>query len=1052
VSLIITIAGGLCIFRLPIAQYPQIAPPTVSVNAAYIGANAETVQQTVAAPIEQQVNGVENLLYMASTSGNDGTYNLTLTFKVGTDGDIAAVNVRNRVNQAEPFLPSEVIQSGISVRKRSTSMVQVIGLVSPHKTYDAAFLSNYATVNILDELSRVPGVGAINQFGGRDYSIRFWLLPDKLAQLRVTATDVLNAIREQNIQAAAGGFGLPPTAGSQAFQYSANVKGRLTTVSEFENIIVRSGPNGATIRMKDVARTEMGAQDYSSRGYRDGKPAAVFGINQLPEANALDVARGVQRKLAELSKSFPADMEYAVVVDTTKFVTESIKEVFYTLGLAMLLVVLVVFVFLGNVRATLIPMLAVPVSLIGTFASFVMLGFSINLLTLFAMILAIGLVVDDAIVVVEATERHIEEGLRATEATERAMSEVSGPVIGIMLVLVGVFVPVAFIGGITGQLYKQFALTMAVSVSLSGFVALTLTPALCALLLKPREDENRFQIWFNRVFDRFTLSYLGWTRVLVNKLPVAVGALLAIYAVTFALVHTQSTGFLPAEDLGFMLVSIKLPDAASLERTDRILLETLQIVSAHPAIKASMAMSGMSVMSNSAASNGGTIFAQLKPWDERKSKELQIEGVIADMQRKLGAIPGASILVINPPPIQGLGSAGGLQLELQDRAARGPQYLQSALEQLQDAARQRPELNPLSLFTSYSANVPQVTMELDREKAKQLGVPLDDLFTTLQTYLGSYFVNQFNLFGRTWRVYAQASPDYRMSTDALNSIYVRGASNNLSTGASSPLGNMIPLSTVVKARNTTAPSSYLRYNLYNTAELQGSAAAGYSSGQAIGAMEEILAKMPDGIGYEWTGTAYQEKESGGKQLQIFVLALVFVFLVLAALYESWAIPFSVLLGVPLGVMGAFLGIRMLHLDNDVYVQIGLITLIGLAAKNAILIVEFAKIEREQHGRTLMDAVLQGARLRFRPILMTSFAFIFGVAPMVVASGAGAASRHSLGTAVCFGMLAATSLGVFFIPSLYVLVEGLKEKIFGPARATAPPAPPPEAAVAAKGGV
>jgi HAE1 family hydrophobic/amphiphilic exporter-1/multidrug efflux pump len=1028
VSLVITIAGGLCIFILPVAQYPQIAPPTVQVVANYTGANADTVQQTVAAPIEQAVNGVEGLLYMSSTSGNDGTYNLTLTFKVGTDGDIAAVNTQNRINQAQPFLPSEVVQSGISVRKESTSIVQIVTLTSPDNRYDATFLSNYATVHVLDELARVPGVGGASQFDSKDFAIRFWLLPDKLAQLGITTSDVLTAIKDQNIQAAAGSFGTSPASKGQNFEYSASVHGRLLTVGEFDNIILRSGPNGASVRMKDVAHTELGSQSYSSRTYDNGQPAAAFAIYQLPEANALDVAHGVQKKMQELSKDFPAGVKADVVIDTTNFVTESIKEVFVTFALALALVVFVVFLFLGNVRATVIPVLAVPVSLIGTFASFVVLGFSINLLTLFAMILAIGLVVDDAIVVVEAVEHHIEEGMGPVEATETAMHEVAAPVVGIALVLVSVFVPVAFMGGITGQLYKQFALTLAISVSLSAIVALTLTPALCAMILKPREAEGRFQRWFNERFERFTGLYTGLVRTTIRFAPLAVLALVAIYAITGGLVKTQPTAFLPDEDQGFIFINVQLPDASSLERTEAVTRQVEAIIRQEPTVREYISVTGFSILTMASSSNSASVFLQLKPWEQRKLPNQQIGAVIGSLQSKMGALPQAFILCLNPPPIMGLGNAGGFQLELQDRDGKGPQYLQSALDQLTVSARQRKELNPMTIFSGYSTSVPQIRMEVDREKAKQLGVPLDDLFSTMQTFLGSYFVNQFNLYGRTWRVYAQADPSYRMSTQSLNSIYVRGTSQG--TEATAGLSNMIPLTTLVHAESTSGPSTYKRYNLYTTAEVNGAPAAGFSSGDAIHAMEDILREMPPGIGYEWTGTAYQEKESGGKQLQIFGMALIFVFLVLAALYENWAIPFSVLLGVPLGVLGAFTGIRLLHLDNDVYVQIGLITLIGLAAKNAILIVEFAKIEHEQHGLNLVEAAIKAARLRFRPILMTSFAFIFGVAPMVVATGAGAASRHSLGTAVCFGMMFATAMGVFFIPLLYVLVEGLKEKFFG----------------------
>ncbi|MDR3763997.1 MAG: multidrug efflux RND transporter permease subunit [Acidobacteriota bacterium] len=1059
-SLIITIAGGLCIFILPVSQYPEIAPPTVVVAANYTGASAETVQDTVAAPIEQAVNGVEGLLYMSSKSNNDGSYALTLTFKTGIDGDIASVNVQNRINQAQPFLPSEVIQTGISVTKQSTNMIQVVNLTSPNGTFDETFLNNYATVHILDEVARVPGVGAVNKFGSHDYAIRFWLHPDKMAQLGVTTDEVLAAIKDQNIQAAAGSFGNPPGNSGQSFQYTANVKGRLTTVEEFENIVVRAGANGAAILMKDVATTEMGAQDYSVSIASNGRPSTAFGVMQLPGANALSVSRGVQKKLEELSKDFPNDLKYSVTVDTTNFVTESIKEVGFTLGLAVLLVVFVVFLFLGSGRATLIPMLAVPVSLIGTFASFVVLGFSINLLTLFAMILAIGLVVDDAIVVVEAAEHHIEEGLKPVAATEQAMSEVSGPVIGIALVLVSVFVPVAFMGGITGQLYKQFALTLAVSVTLSAFVALTLTPALCALILKPREEEGRFQQWFNGIFERVTDSYVAITKRFIQYLPAMACALLLIYAATLYMVRSQPSGFIPDEDLGFLMISVQLPDAASVPRTAAVMKQVQAIVDNEPTVKESVSVVGYGLLTSSTASNNAAMFINLKPWKQREGKGMDITSVMQRLQGKLFAIPDAFILCLNPPPIQGLGMVGGFQLELQDRAARGPQFLGAALEQLTSEAAKRPELNPQTIFSGYSANVPQYMIDVDRKKAKQLGVPLDNVFSTMQVYLGSAFVNQFNLFGRTWRVYAQSDPNFRMSPEALNAIYVRGSAvtpkmdDATAVGTGGQLGQMVPLSTLVTARSIAAPSAYARYNMYTTAELTGSPNPGYSSGDAIHVMEDLLKKMPDGIGYEWTGTAYQEKESGGKQIQIFALALVFVFLVLAALYESWAIPFSVLLGVPLGVFGAFLGLRIMTpimpgLSNDIYVQIGLVTLIGLAAKNAILIVEFAKIEREKHGLGLVEAALKGARLRYRPILMTSFAFVFGVAPMIFATGAGAASRHSLGTAVCFGMLFATMLGVFFIPALYVLVEGAKEKFFA-RRHHDELLPPPQAAGAKEG--
>ena len=1019
-AIVIVVAGAVAIPFLPIAMFPEITPPQVVVTATYPGASAEVVEQTVTTPIEQQVNGVEDMIYMSSRSGSDGTMTLTVTFKVGADLDIAAVNVQNRVAIAEAKLPPDVTRQGITIVKQSPDLVEIVALTSPDGSRDELYLANYATLQLVDVLARVPGVGQVTVFNGRDYGMRLWLHPDRLASLGLTAGDVADAVREQNLQAAAGQIGQPPALPGQQFQYTVTTRGRLTTPAEFEDIVLRTRSDGSLLRVRDVARVELGAQSYGGFGRVGGKPAALIGIFQRPGANALEVSRGVQATVARLAPSFPSGVTHTRPYNTTDFVRISIEEVVLTLFIAIVLVVLVVYVFLQDWRATLIPTLTIPVSLVGTFAVISVFGFSINTLTLFGLVLAIGIVVDDAIVVVENTQRHLdEEGLGTREAARRATAEVVGPVIATALVLMAVFIPIAFLPGITGQLYRQFALTIAVSVALSALNALTLTPALCALLLRPAGATRKR--WLARTWDaaflRLTHGYDRTVHRIVQRSALAVVVLLLLSAAGYGLLRVVPTGFAPTEDQGYLLVNVQLPDAASVERTDAVVRQIETILLETPGIENVVAIGGRSFITGVNGPNVASLFPRLTAWSHRKRPELQAGAILAGLRARLGSIQEAFIVVFPPPPIRGISSGGGFQFELQSVGGGSLQELDATARKLMDGARQRPEL--AATFTGFRPGVPQLDAQVDRAKAKALGVPLSDVFSSLQIFLGSLYVNDFNAFGRVYRVQLQAEPSFRASPSDVGRLYVRSQ-----PGTNGQSSQMVPLSTLVSVRPISGPDTISHYNLYRAVEIAGDTAPGASSGQAIAAMQDVArAVMPPGMSYEWTGLAYQELEAGSRAGLVFALSALFVFLVLAAQYESWLVPLAVLLSVPLGVLGALGALWLSGTANDVYAQIGLALLMGLASKNAILIVEFAK-DRRERGIEAREAAREAARLRFRPILMTSFAFILGSLPLVFASGAGAASRHSMGTTVVGGMLAVTVLGVLLVPAFYVAVERL----------------------------
>ncbi|TVM17075.1 hydrophobe/amphiphile efflux-1 family RND transporter [Oceanidesulfovibrio indonesiensis] len=1017
VAIVFTLVGAISIFTLPIAQYPEISPPTVSVSATYTGANAEVVADTVATPIEQQINGAEDMLYMSSISANDGSMSLTVTFDIGRDLDLATVDVQNRLSLATPQLPEDVTRSGVTVKKQSPDMLAVVSLTSPGGEYDGLFLTNYASINIADALARIKGVGSVQVFGAADYSMRIWLDPGKMAELGLTVNDVAAAINEQNVQAPAGQIGLPPVPKGQEFQYSVQVKGRLTDAEEFLNIVLRANPDGSMVRIKDVGSAELGSLAYNNFSRLNGTDTSSILIYQLPGANALETIAQVRSTMDTLAGQFPAGIAYTIPYDTTLFVDASINEVMETLFEALLLVLLVVFVFLQNWRATLIPMLTIPVSLVGTFAFFSLLDFSINTLSLFGIVLAIGIVVDDAIVVVEAVQRIMdEEGLSPKDATIKAMDEVSGAIVGTSLVLIAVFVPVAFMGGISGRLYQQFALTLAVSVAISTINALTLSPALCALLLKPHYKAGGPLGWFfgkfNRAFDFVTRGYLAGVRGALRYALLTMGVLAALIVGSLGLIEHLPTGFVPDEDQGAFMGTIMLPPAASLQRTDEVMHHVEETIEQLDGVADIIALGGMNLLNGSLSSYAASIIVVLDPWDQRQARSLSIDSIMLAAHRAFSNYNEAMVSIFNPPPIRGMGNAGGFTFELQDRTGITTKELAGTAQKFMAEARKRPEIG--AVFSTFNADVPQIRVEVDREKAKTLGVPVQDVFVALQSFLGGYYVNDFNKFGRTYRVMLQAEPEYRRRVDQIGSFYVRAKD-----------GQMVPLSTLTKTASITGPEYVQHFNLYQTVEISGGPAPGYSSGQALDALEEVAAQsLPQGYGYSWSGMSFQEIEQGGQAVVAFGLAVLMVVLFLCALYESWLVPWAVILCVPVAIFGAMFGQLLRGLDNNVYAQIGLVMLIGLAAKNAILIVEFALMRREQ-GLTVREAAVEAAHLRFRPILMTSFAFILGVLPLVLASGAGAASRHSLGTSVFAGMLFATVLGTFFIPTLYTVIERLR---------------------------
>ena len=1018
IAIVTILLGIVALYRLPVERYPAIVPPTVVVSAAYPGANAKVVADTVAAPIEQQVNGVENMMYMTSTSSSDGTYALTITFEIGTNLDDAQVLVQNRVAIAQPSLPEEVRRQGLSVKKQSSNIIMAVTLTSPSKKFDGLFLSNYATLRLRDELSRVDGVGEVLVRGVGAYAMRIWLDPDKLASRQLTTQDVTAALARQNVQVAAGQVGQPPSPDGQRFQMTVTTLGRLSDPDQFEGIVIKASASGQMVYLRDVARVELGAQNYDSYASRNGMDSANMLVYQLPGSNAIDVARSVRVAMEKIKPTLPEGLEYSIPFDTTKFVEAAIRGVYTTLIEAGLLVLIVILVFLQSWRALLIPATTVPVTIIGAFAFMPLLGFSVNMLTLFGLVLAIGIVVDDAIVIVENAIHHIERGLSPRDATIKAMTEVTGPVIAITLVLMAVFLPTAFLGGITGQLYRQFALTIAATAFISAVNALTLKPAQCATYLRPYSGKN----FFTRVFD-FFYKPLEWFYSCCISQLLRVWWLVLIVFVGIAIFtgwwyQKTPTGFLPTEDQGYVIIAVQLPDAASLDRTREVTERMSKIFASTPGVEHWFVLGGFSLLDGTNASNGATAFAAWSDWSKRTTPDLSQESLVARLQKEFAQMQESFILVLVPPSIQGLGVAGGFQMQIEDREGVGPEILQERTQAVIDEAKKSPEIGGAS--SSFRAGVPQLYLNIDRVKAERMGVMLSDVFATLQANLGSVYVNDFNKFDRTYQVRVQADARFRSDPSRLRRLEVRNRT-----------GQRVPLATLLTPETRIGPQSIIRYNLYPTASINGGAAPGVSSGEALKVMESVAAKvLPRSMGFDWTGIAYQEKRISGEAVFVFALAVLLVYLVLAAQYESWLLPLAVILVVPLGIFGVVAAVNFTGTDNNMYTQIGVVLIIALASKNAILIVEFARELRLQ-GRSIHEAAIEAARMRFRPILMTSFAFIMGVLPLVWATGAAAASRRALGTAVFGGMITSTVLAVFFVPVFYVAIQKLIELWNGP---------------------